>query len=139
MIDKQIVYSRIQEIEDSLDRLKKIGEVEEEVFVADNNLKDIASYRLLIIIEASISICQHICAREIHKAPESYADCFSLLEKNNIITKDISVRLQQMARFRNMLIHIYWDIDYSLVHQIIKKRMNDTKEFISQIAKKFLG
>jgi len=37
-----------------------------------------------------------------------------------------------------MLIHIYWDIDYSLVHQIIKKRLNDPKEFISQIVKKFL-
>ena len=137
MIDRHLLFSRIDEIQESLNRLEQIKGLDEERFLNDRDLQDIASYRLLVIIEAALSICQHICAREIHKAPDTYAGCFSILEEHNIITPELSNEMQQIARFRNMLVHIYWDIDYRIVHRIINERLSDITDFVSQIMKRY--
>ena len=139
MIDKQLLHSRIQEIEESISRLEQLRSFNKDEFLNNRDIKDIACYRLLIIIEASISICQHICAREIHQAPETYANCFSLLEEHNLIEPELSLKLQQMVRFRNMLVHIYWEIDYSLVFDFINERLKDVKDYVLQIIKKYLS
>lgn len=35
--------------------------------------------------------------------------------------QDLSMNLQSMARFRNLLVHMYWKIDYEKVYEILKK------------------
>jgi uncharacterized protein YutE (UPF0331/DUF86 family) len=61
--------------------------------------------------------------------PEEYAGCFSSLEKAGIIPTELSGRLQQMARFRNLLVHVYWKIDYVQVYEIISTRLADLRVF----------
>lgn len=56
-----------------------------EAFLQDQDSKDIASYRLLIAIEAALSLCYHISAKQLKKAPESYADCFQLISEAGLI------------------------------------------------------
>ncbi|MBA5942437.1 MAG: DUF86 domain-containing protein [Methanophagales archaeon] len=63
-------------------------------------------YRLITAIEAVISICNHIIARKFKRAPESYSDCFILLHECGVISKELAEKLGNMARFRNMLVHI---------------------------------
>ena len=139
MIDKQVLYARIQEIEDSISRLGEIWKSGKDTFLKDKDLQDISCYRLLVMIEASIAICSHLCAKEIHKAPNSYAGCFAILEENGIIDEILSSKLQRMARFRNMLVHIYWDVDYALVWEIICQSLTDVREYISSIVQRYLS
>jgi uncharacterized protein YutE (UPF0331/DUF86 family) len=51
-----------------------------------------------------------------------------------MIPADLSDRLQRMARFRNLLVHVYWKIDYGQVYDIIATRLDDFREFRSAIA-----
>lgn len=134
MLNKELIYSRFDDINDSIERLEKIKAISEKDFLIDSDLKDIASYKLITIIEASLTICQHICAKELKKAPVSYSHCFKLLAENNLLEDKLAIKLQKMARFRNMLIHTYWNIDYSLVYEIIQKNLIDVKKFIIQIS-----
>ena len=68
----------------------------------------IASYRLLIAIEAALNLCYHVAAKRLKKVPEEYAECFAILSDAGIIPVDLSERLQKTARFRNLLVHMYW-------------------------------
>ncbi|THJ16497.1 MAG: DUF86 domain-containing protein [Nitrospira sp. CG24B] len=43
-------------------------------------------------------------------------------------------RLQQMARFRNLLVHVYWKIDYGQVYDVITTRLEDLRAFRSAMA-----
>ena len=134
MLNKELIYSRFDDINDSIERLEKIKAISEKDFLIDFDLKDIASYKLITIIEASLTICQHICAKKLKKAPESYSHCFKLLSENNLLEDKLAIKLQKMARFRNMLTHAYWNIDYSLVYEIIQKNLIHVKKFIIQIS-----
>ena len=71
-------------------------------FVSDQTTVDAAKYRLLIAIEAAISICTHLSARLAGKAPATYAQCFEELARSGIVTQELAGRLARIARFRNL-------------------------------------
>jgi uncharacterized protein YutE (UPF0331/DUF86 family) len=45
------------------------------------------------------------------RTPESYADIFIILRELNIIDTEFSNRMIEMAKYRNRLVHPYWDLD----------------------------
>jgi uncharacterized protein YutE (UPF0331/DUF86 family) len=89
---------------------------------------------LLIAIEAALALCFHVSAKRLHQVPEEYAGCFSTLEQAGLITADLSSRLQQMARFRNLLVHVYWEVNYGQVYDLIATRLEDLRAFRAAIA-----
>lgn len=132
-LNQDLVRSRCQEIADSSNRLERIGKQSKEQFLKDPDTQDIACYRLLIAIEAALNLCYHVSARQLQKVPEEYAECFAVLAKADIIPENLCERLQRMARFRNLLVHMYWKVDYSAVYEIIRDDINDLREFSSRI------
>ena len=133
-LDADVVRSRCSEIERALDRLDVIREGGRLAFLADDDSKDIACYRLLIAIEAALSLCYHVSARALREVPEDYAGCFASLERGSLIDADLSGRLQQMARFRNLLVHVYWTVDYDRVFDILEHRLGDLRAFSRAMA-----
>ena len=132
-LDADVVRARCQEIEQSLERLARIRTIGRDLFLADADAKDIASYRLLVAIEAALALCYHVSARQLRSVPEDYAGCFAGLENAGIITPALSTRLQQMARFRNVLVHVYGPVDYGRVFDVIQRDLDDLREFARAI------
>lgn len=130
MLNPDLIRTRCQEITDSVARLRQIEQMPAEQFLADQDTLDIACHRLQIGIEAALQLCYHVCAKRLHQVPEEYAQCFSLLESAGIIPADLSVNLQKAARFRNLLVHMYWKIEYRLVHQLIRESLDDLEAFV---------
>ncbi len=132
-LNEELVRTRCQEIQDSLDRLERIKEKSKEEFLKDQDLKDIACYRLLVAIEAALGLCYHVSAKHIKKVPEEYAECFAILANANIIPPELSEKLQRMARFRNLLVHMYWKVDYNTLYGMIQNNLNDLCQFSKAI------
>lgn len=132
-LNLELVRTRCQEIEESLERLERIRTKSKEEFLKDQDLKDIACYRLLVAMEAALSLCYHVSARRIKKVPEEYAECFAILANEKIIPTELSEKLQRMARFRNLLVHMYWKIDYSTLYEIIQNNLDDFRQFSKAI------
>ena len=80
-LNADLIRSRCTEIEESLRRLEDIRRLPLDRFLADQDTLDIACYRLLVAIEAALSLCYHVSARRLRQAPEDYASCFSPLEQ----------------------------------------------------------
>ena len=86
---------------------------------------DGTKYRLLVAIEAAVSICLHVSSRRAARTPESYADCFDGLRDAAILSPDLAERLGRMARFRNRLVHVYWRIDSERLWTILQENLGD--------------
>jgi uncharacterized protein YutE (UPF0331/DUF86 family) len=132
-LNPDLVRHRCQEIAESVSRLEKIAEMSQDAFLADQDIRDIASYRLLIAIEAALSICYHISSKQLKKVPENYADCFQLLGDAGLIPLDLSANLQQMARFRNLLVHVYWEVEEGVVYDIIRSHLRDLRQYCQAV------
>ena len=128
-LNPDLIQARCAEIDASLIRLDELRRLPREAFLSSQDTLDVACYRLLVAIEAALALCFHVSAKRLHQVPEEYAGCFSVLEQAGLIPPDLSHRLQQMARFRNLLVHVYWKIDYEQVHDIISTRLDDLRAF----------
>jgi uncharacterized protein YutE (UPF0331/DUF86 family) len=133
-LDVDVVRGRCQEIEQSLTRLEAISAAGREAFLTDADAIDIGCYRLLIAIEAALALCYHVSARRLRSVADDYAECFEGLERGGIIPADLSAWLQQMARFRNLLVHVYWKLDYGRVFDVIEQDLEDLRRFSQSVA-----
>ncbi len=132
-LNRDLIQNRFQDIRQSLERLEQIGALSRETFLADQDVLDLACYRLLVAIEAALQICFHVSAQRLHRVPEEYAGCFAILEEAGIVSPVLSRRLQRMARFRNMLVHVYWAVDYDRVYDILQEHLDDLREFVRAV------
>jgi uncharacterized protein YutE (UPF0331/DUF86 family) len=129
------LYAKFRDIEESVARLREFGKIPQEQFLADRDNLDIASFRLIVATAAAIDTCLHICAKLLKLVPADYAACFYLLAEHGLIHDDLATRLAQMARFRNVLIHRYWHLDYQRVYEIITGAdLDDLLAFMKHIA-----
>lgn len=134
-LNPDLIRARCAEIDSSLGRLEEIRCLSREQFLSNQDTLDVACYRLLIAIEAALALCFHVSAKRLHQVPEEYAGCFSALEQAGLIPAELSTRLQQMARFRNLLVHVYWKIDYGQVYEVVTTRLDDLRAFRAAIAR----
>jgi uncharacterized protein YutE (UPF0331/DUF86 family) len=132
-INPNLVAAKISEIQQSLERLYSISSKGRDIFLTDPDLIDSAKYRLITAIEAAISICNHIIVRKFKRVPESYSDCFTILHECGVISLDLTEKLGNMARFRNMLVHIYWEIDDERIFDILTTDLIDLDSYIKEI------
>lgn len=123
------------EINSSLEKLKRYAELKEDPFLASAERIDSAKYNLIIAIEGVVDICNHIVAKTGGRAPCDYGDCFNILRELKILSDEFTERLKRMVKFRNLLVHIYWQVDNRKVFQIIKNDIRDIEIYLKEISK----
>lgn len=128
-LNADLVRARCAEIEESVGRLERFKALSRNEFLSNQDTLDLACYRLLVAIEAALALCYHVSAKRLHKVPEEYAECFGMLREAKVIPADLTERLQQMARFRNLLVHMYWKVDYGQVYDVIHQNLEDLRAF----------
>lgn len=64
---------------------------------------------------------------------EKYSDMFRVLSEEGVLGERLAQRLEDMARFRNLLVHRYGEIDDERVLEIIQHNLGDIVEFEKQI------
>jgi len=132
------VYAKFRDIEESVRRLRQFAETPRAEFVEDKDKQDIAGFRLIVATEAAIDTCLHVAAKMLKKVPEEYAGCFQLLGEHHLIDQEVASRLVKMARFRNLLVHRYWEIDYGRMYDIITGNdLADLEIFMKQVGRLF--
>ncbi|MCE2541080.1 MAG: DUF86 domain-containing protein [Acidobacteria bacterium] len=132
-LNPDMVRARCAEIEESVQRLEALAATSLADFLVDRDALDIASYRLLVAIEAALALCYHVSSRRLRTTPADYAGCFGLLGEAGILAPDLTKRLQRMAKFRNLLVHVYWEVDYRRVHAAMRENLGDLREFASAV------
>ncbi|UCC61996.1 MAG: DUF86 domain-containing protein [Anaerolineae bacterium] len=47
-----------------------------------------------------------------------------ILREKGIVPPDLGDRMEAMAGMRNVLVHLYWDIDYALLYKAIVRELD---------------
>jgi len=121
------------EIWNALRKLTTAAEVGEIVFLGSPATIDAAKYNLIVAIEGVIDICHHIAARSGGRAPRDYGDGFVVLGEIGVIPSELVERLRRMAKFRNLLVHLYWKTDDAKVYRLIREDLGDIRAFLKLV------
>ncbi|MBW1778201.1 MAG: DUF86 domain-containing protein [Deltaproteobacteria bacterium] len=136
--DQNKMVRLISEIRKSLERLRHLSELQEADFLNDPDKIASAKYHFIVAIEAGIDMCNHVISKNEMRIPEDYSDTFRVMEEQGAFDKNFADTLVKMAKFRNRLVHLYWEVDDKTVYRILKNHLDDFKRFLGSFAD-FLG
>jgi uncharacterized protein YutE (UPF0331/DUF86 family) len=68
------------------------------------------------------------------RTPENYADAFKVLAEEKIIPATLCDKLITMSGFRHKLAHVYFDLNFEIVREILERDLDDIKEFIRTLS-----
>jgi uncharacterized protein YutE (UPF0331/DUF86 family) len=137
MVSLEKIFEKFSLLDEYLELLGKIAKMPMDEFLKDKILIGSAKYYLQVSIECCLDVANHIIAAERYRVPQDYADSFKVIEEQDLVPEDLGKRLQQMAKFRNRLVHLYGTIDDSNVHKYINKDVNDLVEFKSIVIRRY--
>lgn len=138
-VDMEIIQKRSQEILSFTKELKDLSDIPLKDFIKNRERQYAVMHLLQLAIEASLSVGNHIVARERLGIPQTYQDTFSLLEKGGVLPEDFATEMKKMARFRNRLVHIYWEMDVKQLYEILTTKLSDFEKFVKFVHHKFPG
>lgn len=96
-----------------------------------------SKYRLITAIEDVLAVANHVIASEGYRSPAESADAFAVLREHDVLDRQLSDRLQAMARFRNLLVHVYAEVDDRRVHRFLQEDLGDFDAFIRAVLESF--
>jgi len=134
-IDKEKIKQRFSEINEALTEIKRLASLEDQQFWAKKENIAAVKYYLLQSIEAVGSICVHIAAKKFNKGVAVFGECFEILEKEGFLASDLAMKLKKMVKFRNKLIHRYWEIDDKNILEYSRKDINDFNDFMKAVGR----
>lgn len=133
MVDRGRLRALLDRIADETHQLRSLAGGSEPI-LEDRIRVSAAKYGFVVVIEACIDIGQHIIASEGLRAPADFADVFAVLGESGYVPPELVPTLQDMARFRNLLVHGYLRIDDRRVAEILESRLDDLDRFRREVA-----
>jgi len=133
MLDKDLIYKKIRNIEEYLEEVK---------FIVSLGTKEIASnvekLRTLernfqLVVDAMIDINMHFIAELELESPDSLQNTFEILGRKGIIPYDFSLKIAPVVGLRNKLVHQYEKVDRDFFIEQFKKEHKDFIEYLKYI------
>ena len=138
LFDQEKMTKLVSELRKSVARLTDIAKLPQDEFLNDPDKIGSTKYHFIVAIESSIDMCNHIISRNGYRVPEDYGDTFRVMGEVGALDTDFSDDLRNMAKFRNRLVHLYWEVDDQQLYEILQNRLVDFKKFLDSLAS-FLG
>ena len=132
-LEREVIEGKFDIIDRNLSFLEEIKRLSLEQFLGSYRDVQAAKYSLLEIVEACIDIANYIISVKGFRRAEEYSEMFKVLKEEGVIGKGLATKLEDMARFRNLLVHRYGEVDNRRVLEIIKYNLKDVKEFEREI------
>ncbi len=137
MVIDNVILNKTATIERCIQRVLEEYQGYEKEFIKNLTKQDSIILNLERVCQAAIDLAAHLVRINKLGIPQENRDLFQMLEKKGMISSELNDKLQSMVGFRNLAVHDYQELNLDIVQSIIKKNLNDFKEF-SQIALKVL-
>ena len=118
--ESQKDWQRYQNI--SLDELKK-----------DRDKRNMVLHAMLVSIQAAIDVATGLIVKEGLGKPTTYRETFEILAHAGLIPEELAEELSDLAGFRNVLVHIYWQLDLDQVYGVLQNDLKTQKSFLQEV------
>jgi uncharacterized protein YutE (UPF0331/DUF86 family) len=135
LVKPEVIENRIKKLQEYMEKLVELKRYSKDEFISDFRNSSSAKYLLQVGIDSCLDIANHIIASEKFRSPEDYADSFRVLHERKIVPDSLIDRLIEMAKFRNRIVHVYWEIDDDLIYDILQNYLSDFDLYIQSILK----
>lgn len=116
-----------------MNALKSLQALTYEEFAREHVLNAAAERDFQVAIQAALDIGSMILAEQALPPAESYKDVFLKLAQIGVLPRDFAARMVRMAQFRNVLVHLYLEVDLQKVYNYLQHNLGDLEAFIRYV------
>lgn len=124
-----MVLRKLSAIDEYLQQIGEFSGVSVDKYRSDWKSQRIVERTLQMLIETCADIANHIISDRNMRIPASYSDTFRVLLENNVIDENLFAVMEKMAKFRNIVVYQYEEVDAEIVIIILRKHLDDFVRF----------
>lgn len=134
-IDQTSISQKLIRLREVIGQLEKISQNSREDFELDALLQAATERFFILGIEIITDIGNHLLVEKVGKAGTSYENIIEQLGKHELVPPALAKRNEGMAKFRNMLIHVYDVVEPSLVYSYLADAPVEFRAFAEAFSK----
>ena len=115
--------------------MKSYKTVDKEELEENYGLRSAIERNFQISIESALDIGEIIISARNFEKPEDYKSVILILGKNAILPMNFAKEFALAAGFRNILVHMYDEVDVEILIEYLQNKLEDFDKFAKFIAK----
>ena len=133
MVDRPLIYRKLDSLSLYARQLAEFRGVVLEEYMRDWKVQRIVERTLQMAVETCADIADHLISDENLRAPASVVDAFTVLREAGIVSETLHGALVKMAKFRNVVVHQYDEVDAEIVIAILTKHLGTFDTFRTEV------
>jgi uncharacterized protein YutE (UPF0331/DUF86 family) len=135
MVEIAVIQRLLNNLTSYVNDLRNATDITHEKYIKDIRLQRFVERTLQISIECCFDLVHHIISVKGFREPDSYADAFTVLAEQGVLSQESVGEFHMMAQFRNKIVQYYEKIDPEQVYAIFKGKLKSFESFRNQIEK----
>lgn len=132
MVDADRVEARLQRLEQLIERLDEVRQAGEAAYLDDAQARAATERWLQLAIQICIDLGAQLVSEQSARPPSDYAEVFEILGEKDVLSKELALRMGNAARQRNLIVHLYMEIDDRAVFASLAY-LDDLREFATAV------
>lgn len=133
MVNEDVIKRKLSKLKEYVDELRQADDISWDEYQKNIRNRAFVERYIHIAIQTVFDIANHIISYQQWKEPETYRETFSILATHNVLPNERAGDFENMASFRNMLVHHYDKVDDEVVFGVFKNRLEDFDLFQESI------
>ncbi|MEK7619786.1 MAG: DUF86 domain-containing protein [Patescibacteria group bacterium] len=129
------IVRKLKKLDEVIRQLEGVKTYKREEFLSNKVLQAATERFFILGIEIITDVGDHLLTEKKNVSSESYDEIISALGKTKLVPAALSKRNAGMARFRNLLVHVYDEIEPKLVHDYLQKAPREFRAFAKAFVK----
>lgn len=133
MVDPERLRRVLQGVSDDIARLRRYQAARRDEVLADGERVGDLLRRFQTALEGCIDAAHHVSASEGWGPPDSNAHAMLVLGMHGVHDAELAEGMSDHARFRNVLVHLYADVDEALAIDRLG-RLDELERYVAAVA-----
>jgi uncharacterized protein YutE (UPF0331/DUF86 family) len=138
MTNLSVAENKISSVKKYLSILESYQNHSVEEIKRDATLRGAIERYLYLVCKTAIDLTEVIISVSKFRKPTTMSESFVILEEEGVIGADLKARMAKLVALLNVLAHEYEEINYEVLYDVLRSRLQDITEFV-ETAEKFLN
>lgn len=133
-MDRDLIEAKLESLRRCVERIAAKIPPSADQLTRDLDLQDIIALNLQRAVQLCVDLAAHVIADTDARPPSTMAENFEILQDLKILKPTLAERMTKSVGFRNIAVHSYQLIDWNIVYQICRHRLDDFKHFAEAVS-----
>jgi uncharacterized protein YutE (UPF0331/DUF86 family) len=124
---------RIERFNKGLEILEELRNYEIDKFLTDLKLLSIAERNIQVCTEFIVDFSSYILSKLKVEIPDTYREIIRKVREEGIIDENLEKKLQGIVGLRNIIVHMYADIDAEIIYDNLEDIIQTLREAAAKL------